>query len=147
MRRLDYGEERFGFPEGVAPSRPRRLAISPWLFVLATALNTMVAAVVAVFITLGVAKQERTNNSQQGEIAPASANTRPTVAVVSEPAPSIIAPQPIGLLPIGSPNQPLRPSRHDLVRSDADRFRHMVLAPRLVEPPRDHFARMVDIGV
>ena len=117
MRRLDYGEERFGFPEGVAPSRPRRLAISPWLFVPATALNTMVAAVVAVFITLsvakqeitlGVAKQERTNNSQQGEIAPAFANTRPTVAVGSEPAPSIIAPQPIGLLPIGSPNQPLR---------------------------------------
>ena len=108
MRRLDYGEERFDLPEGVGPSRPRRLAISPWLFVLATALNTMVAAVVAVFITLGVAKQERTNNSQQGEIAPASANTRPTVAVGSEPAPLIIAPQPIGLLPIGSPNQPLR---------------------------------------
>jgi hypothetical protein len=106
VRRLDYGEERFDLPEGAA-SRPRRLAISPWLFVLATALNTLVAAVVAVFVTLGVAKQERTT-SQQGETALPPANPKPTVAVGSEPAPLIIVPQPIGLLPIGSPNQPLR---------------------------------------
>jgi len=81
--------------------------MSPWLFVVATALNTLVAAIVAVFITLGVAKQERTN-SQPGETSSPSANTRQLVAVATEPTPLPVAPQPIGLLPIGSPSQPLR---------------------------------------
>ena len=104
VRRLDYGEERFGLPE---PAGPRRLAMSPWLFVVATALNTLVAAIVAIFITLGIAKQER-GNSPQGELPSTSVNTRSTVAVANDPMPLIVAPQPIGLLPIGSPNQPLR---------------------------------------
>jgi len=103
VRRLDYGEERFGLPE----PGPRRLAMSPWLFVVATALNTLVAAIVAVFITLSVARQERPN-SQPGETSSTPASTRQLVAVATEPTPLSVVPQPIGLLPIGSPNQPLR---------------------------------------
>ena len=38
-------------------ARARGSSISPWLFVLATALNTIVAAVLAVLITLGVVRQ------------------------------------------------------------------------------------------
>ena len=61
--RSDYGEEPFGRPEGAAAlrGRHRHPGISPWLFVMATALNTMVAAVLAVIITLGVVRQERTD--------------------------------------------------------------------------------------
>ena len=38
-------------------ARRRGSGLSPWLFVLATALNTIVAAVLAVLITLGVVRQ------------------------------------------------------------------------------------------
>jgi hypothetical protein len=107
VRRFDYGEERFGRQESVAASGPRHLAMNPWLFVLATVLNTLAAAVVVVYVTLNVAKQGRING-QQGEVPSTSANTRSTVAVANEPAPLIVAPQRIGLTPIGSPDQPLR---------------------------------------
>ena len=51
----DY-REPFDHREGAAAlrARNRHPGISPWLFVMATALNTMVAAVLAVIITLGV---------------------------------------------------------------------------------------------
>jgi hypothetical protein len=74
---------------------------------MATALNTMVAAVLAVIITLGVVRQERTE-SQPREVTLASAYTKPAMAVGGEPAQSIDASQPIDLQPIGSPSQPLR---------------------------------------
>jgi hypothetical protein len=105
--RLDYGEERFGVVEGVATLMPRRLAMSPWLFVVVTALNTAVAAVVAIFVTLSVARQEW-GYSPQGETASVTASIRPAVAVGDEPTPLSFSAQPIGLLPIGSPDQPLR---------------------------------------
>jgi hypothetical protein len=87
-----------------ASNRPA--PISPWLFVVVTALNTMMAAIVAVFITLDVMK-ERANN-RQAETALVTAKVKPAPVVVSEPTPLIVSPQPISLRPIGSSNQPLR---------------------------------------
>jgi hypothetical protein len=108
-RRSDYRDELLSPPEDTVRLRAssRRQPISPWLFVIVTALNTMAAAVVAVFITLNVLKQERPN-THPAETAPASANIKPTVVIGSEPTPLIPTPQAIGLLPIGSSNQPLR---------------------------------------
>jgi hypothetical protein len=79
--------------EGPALARSRRRAsnVSPWLFVMATALNTMVASVLAVIITLGVVRQERS------EVGVRSETITPNVPF-----------QRISLPPIGSPNQPLR---------------------------------------
>jgi hypothetical protein len=105
--RLDYGEEQFGVSDGVATLMPRRLAMSPWLFVVVTALNTVVAAVVAIFVTLSVARQELAYGAPE-ETASVTATTRPAIAVGNERAPWSFSPQPIGLLPIGSPDQPLR---------------------------------------
>jgi hypothetical protein len=107
--RSDHREERFDPTEGAATlrARSRHPGISPWLFVMATALNTMVAAVLAVIITLGVVRQER-SGSQQHEAALASPYPRPTVGVGSEPHQPVAAAQPIDLRPIGSPSQPLR---------------------------------------
>jgi hypothetical protein len=55
--------------------------VSPWLFVMATALNTMVASVLAVIITLGVVTQER-SDSLPREAALAS-YARPAVGMRS----------------------------------------------------------------
>src|SRR3979411_3482841 len=53
--------------------------ISPWLFVMATALNTMVAAVLAVIITLGVVRQEQRTDTEprDGVLAAAYARAEP----------------------------------------------------------------------
>jgi hypothetical protein len=82
----------------LARSHSRASNVSPWLFVMATALNTMVASVLAVIITLGVVRQERS------DILPRDA----AVGVRSETMTRNEAFQRISLLPIGSPNQPLR---------------------------------------
>jgi hypothetical protein len=82
----------------LARSRSRASNVSPWLFVMATALNTMVASVLAVIITLGVVRQERS------DILPRDA----AVGVPSEAITPNVAFQQISLLPIGSPSQPLR---------------------------------------
>ena len=57
----DQQNAPFDSYEGAALKRARSRApsISPWLFVMATALNTMVASILAVIITLGVVRQER----------------------------------------------------------------------------------------
>jgi hypothetical protein len=105
-QRSDDRDEQPYPAEGAARSRAsiRRAPINPWLFMIVTTLNTMVAAVVAVFITINVLKQERPN-SQPGVTAPASANTTPPTPLIAAPQP--IAMLPIRLLPIGSSNQPL----------------------------------------
>lgn len=104
--RSDY-RERPDLPPGAAMLRAsgRQPGISPWLFVMATALNTMVAAVLAVIITLGVVRQERTDNAPR-EMALASAYGRPAVA--SDAAQQVAGMQALELMPIGSPNAPLR---------------------------------------
>jgi hypothetical protein len=95
-------------PTGAATRRAvsRHQSINPWLFVMATALNTMVAAVLAVIITLGVVRQERADSPAR-EMTLASALSRPALGTASEPTP-LGAAQPIELGPIGSPDQPLR---------------------------------------
>jgi TPR repeat protein len=103
----------FGAYEGAALKRARSRvpSISPWLFVMATALNTMVASILAVIITLGVVRQERSDvrsDVQPRDGALAAAYARPAVAVRSETAAPNVALQQISLQPVGSPNQPLR---------------------------------------
>jgi hypothetical protein len=111
--------EPFDRPEGAAAlrARNRHPGISPWLFVMATALNTMVAAVLAVIITLGVVRQERTDGP--GREAALAAYARSAGGVGGEqtqpvqpsqqtqPAPPNPAPLAVDLRPIGSPGQPL----------------------------------------
>ena len=106
---MGYRDEQFDSVEGAATlrARNRNPGISPWLFVMATALNTMVAAVLAVIITLGVVRQERTDGQREVALVSA-AYGKSTVGIGREPTASITAPQAISLQPIGSPNQPLR---------------------------------------
>jgi hypothetical protein len=105
--RPEYRSERRDLPPGAAtqPAGGRQPSISPWLFVMATALNTMVAAVLAVIITLGVVRQERVDNTPRGEMALASAYSRPAPA--SDPIQQVAGTQALELRPIGSPNAPL----------------------------------------
>ena len=91
----------------------RGSSISPWLFVLATALNTIVAAVLAVLITLGVVRQgsPRDGTLPKGSVAVgpragdfATATTPPP----GNPAQLMALTRAIELEPIGSPDRPLR---------------------------------------
>jgi len=106
--RADYRGERLDLPRAPAPSPAsgRQPSISPWLFVMATALNTMVAAVLAVIITLGVVRQERTVDNAPREMTLASAVSRPALA--GDPTQQVVGTQAIELRPIGSPDAPLR---------------------------------------
>jgi len=87
----------FGEPVPQPPSRAP--GISPWLFVVATALNTMVASFLAVIITLGVVTQEQTNGQQREAVLP-SAYARPMAGVRNETTALNTAVQPIDLRPI-----------------------------------------------
>jgi hypothetical protein len=92
---------------------------------MATALNTMVAAVLAVIITLGVVRQERTDGSGR-EVALAAytrsgggvggGQTQPVQP--AQPAPPNPAPLAVELQPIGSPGQPLLLEAQKPARSD-----------------------------
>jgi TPR repeat protein len=109
----DQQNAPFDSYEGAALKRARSRvpSISPWLFVMATALNTMVASILAVIITLGVVRQERSDVRSDVPLRDAvlaSAYARPAVAVRSETAAPNVALQQMSLQPIGSPNQPLR---------------------------------------
>ncbi|MFM9850500.1 MAG: hypothetical protein ACKVP3_25515 [Hyphomicrobiaceae bacterium] len=114
-----------------APRLPERGAtINPWLFVLATALNTTVAAVLAVLITLGVVQQQPEQTADDARRRLASDRGGPgydqrqesmtTGAFISQwkdqAPPSTVA---VDLRAIGSPEEPLRlepqkPSRFPL---------------------------------
>ena len=98
-----------GSYEGAAlvRARSRPSGVNPWLFVMATALNTTVASVLAVIIALGVVRQEWSNVQPQKAML-ASAYAAPAVGVQSEPMLANVAFQQIYLRPIGSPDQPLR---------------------------------------
>src|ERR1700730_7343556 len=108
----DYREEHPSKNAANLRAPSRHSGISPWLFVIATALNTMVAAFLAVIITLGTVRQELTDN-QQRKTTFASVNTRPAIGVESEPTQLSGASQEIDLRPIGSPNQPLPPQARE----------------------------------
>jgi hypothetical protein len=76
------------------------LGISPWVFVVATAANTIIAAVLAVVITLGVARRDPPPaEAEKLAVAP-----KPPVPPHSEPT----LPRPVELLPVGAPGEPLR---------------------------------------
>jgi len=88
-------------------------ALNPWFFVLATALNTTIAAVLAVLITLSVVRPEPPREPDVQASGRLAADARSAVVPrtltmttesVQIPAPS----RPIEIEPIGSPERPLR---------------------------------------
>ena len=74
------------------------LGISPWVFIAATAVNTVLAAGLAVVIALGMARRE----TAPVETAKVAVVVKP--AGQSDPA----VPRPLELLPVGSASEPLR---------------------------------------
>ena len=83
-------------------ARNRSPSSRAFLFVMLTALNTTVASILSVIITLGVVRRDRSDVEPQY-----------TPAVVrSEPTTTPVAIQRINLRPIGSPDQPLRLEPH-----------------------------------
>ncbi len=113
-----YAEaERLRAVAGLLQSERRGGSISPWIFVLATALNTTVVAVLAVVITLGVVQQDAGRDGQQArslQVDPRDETDRElrlaaTSAVATGSNQPANSPFPsIRIDPIGSPQQPLR---------------------------------------
>jgi hypothetical protein len=101
--RSDYWTSDDGSePRALVLARPPAaggLGISPWVFIVATAVNTVVAAVLAIVITLGVARRE----AGPVEAEKVAASAKPAPEVQPEPMP-----RPVELLPVGSAKQPLR---------------------------------------
>jgi hypothetical protein len=91
-----YGDAAFRRARNRTPSS------RAFLFVMLTALNTTVASILSVIITLGVVRRERSD--VQPQEAP--------VVVRSEPMTPHVAIQRINLGPIGSPDLPLRLEPH-----------------------------------
>lgn len=89
----------------------RGATLSPWLFVLATALNTIVVAVLAVIITLGVVRQ---GAQQEALLAKGPSNAGPRSAdFAAAPPPGnptqiMSLTRGMELQTIGSPDRPLR---------------------------------------
>jgi hypothetical protein len=95
-----------------APAR-QATAASPWLFVLATGLNTIIAAVLAVLITLSVVRPDAPREPDSGKATALppdtkSANPRATTVTMADASQGPIPARPIELQPIGSPERPLR---------------------------------------
>jgi hypothetical protein len=101
----DYRDSQY---DETAPAllRARRSSpgISPWLFVMATALNTMVAAVLAVIITLGVVEGQ----SRDGASASTGYTRVNTTYTNANETTRLASTQGLALRPIGSPKEPLR---------------------------------------
>src|SRR5258708_39665692 len=102
----DQQNAPFDSYEGAALKRARSRppSISPWLFVMATALNTMVASILAVIITLGVVRQERSDvrsDVQPRDPALAPAYARPAAAARTRAAAPNVGCHPITRRPIG----------------------------------------------
>ncbi|HJU31853.1 MAG TPA: hypothetical protein VJ740_10370 [Hyphomicrobiaceae bacterium] len=88
-----------------------RGSVNPWFFVLATALNTTIAAVLAVLITLSVVRPgppREFDPHAPGRLATdtRSAPTPKTFAMTTEAVPGFG--RPLEMEPIGSPERPLR---------------------------------------
>jgi hypothetical protein len=84
----------------LARARDRTTGINPWMFVMATALNTTVASILAVIITLGL-NQDRSAGEAQDAVPP------PNRSVGAGREPANAAFQQINLRPVASPDQPL----------------------------------------
>src|SRR5262245_46985451 len=85
------------------PQSSVAVGIAPWMFVVATAVNTVIAAVLAVVITLGVARREQPPAETEKVAARLS-----SLAPSPEPRSELLPPRPVILQPIGSPSEPLR---------------------------------------
>ena len=114
--RAQWTDPAEGFAAAGTAARAHNSAISPWLFVMATALNTIVAAVLTVLITLGVVNREPPRDSEQllsilpgagPAAAPRAVTTGALYSRSKDPGELALA-RPVELLPIGSPGQPLR---------------------------------------
>jgi hypothetical protein len=117
-----YGQGAIPVGGSSAALQPSKSAsLGPWLFVLATALNTIVAAVLAVLITLGVVRQEPSRATDQargrqpdgygaGRSEPRQQTLSSATAtpVISEPGATTAPARAVRLWPIGSPQEPLR---------------------------------------
>ena len=88
--------------------RGRGSSLSPWVFVLATALNTIVAAVLAVLITLGVVQQGRNGPTTVAKISPASEARAPGAGNTAPTQTLMTLTRAVELESIGSPDRPLR---------------------------------------
>src|SRR5262245_59079084 len=84
------------------PQSSVAVGIAPWMFVVATAVNTVIAAVLAVVITLGVARREQPP-AETEKVAARLSSLAPSPEPRSE-----LPPRPVILQPIGSPSEPLR---------------------------------------
>jgi hypothetical protein len=107
------GAAREGWNQGdgaaIQRARNNQQGISPWMFVMATALNTMVAAVLAVLITLGVVRQEQAGGGVPRDISLAAASARASTTGLADDLPGLVtSSRLVGVRPIGSPDQPLR---------------------------------------
>jgi hypothetical protein len=108
-------------PPLAMPPVPRSPTVSPWLYVLATALNTIVVAVLAVVITLGVMRQEP--GQIEGEVRERLAKVRSSLGIdprqedlttgaftnipSARTQPALPVPA-VRVRAIGSPEEPLR---------------------------------------
>jgi TPR repeat protein len=100
--------------DGGEQMRPQSV-MGPWLFVLATALNTIVAAVLAVLITLGVVRQGPGQDAALAALPPAAASDAQTASTAAAEVPASekraqmlsLVPT-VVMRPIGSPDAPLR---------------------------------------
>ena len=93
--------------EAQSGRRARSSTLSPWLFVLATALNTIVAAVLAVLITLGVVRQ---GTPREATLARGPSTVDSNAAATSPRASTtqlMSLTSTLELQPIGSPERPL----------------------------------------
>lgn len=88
----------------LVPVQPKSSGLSPWVFVVATAVNSVVAAALAVVITLGMARREAPTPPPPAEAERVAASIKLAPEAQAEPA----LPQPVELLPIGSPGEPLQ---------------------------------------
>jgi hypothetical protein len=124
--------------------------------VLATALNTIVAAVLAVLITLGVVHQEPRDLplAKAGPVAAdgriASATPAPT-PLPGSPTQIMNLTRPTGLLPVGSPDhplrlEPLRPSRLPLRMHPDEAQQETFILVLSGLPPRSSLAGAERIG-
>ncbi|MBO0764546.1 MAG: sel1 repeat family protein [Hyphomicrobiaceae bacterium] len=95
-------DQLFDSSRALVPVQPKSAGMSPWMFVIATAINAGVAAALAVVITLGIARRDATT-TQVAEAEKVAASIKVAEAQ-PEPPPS----RPLELLPVGSPTEPLR---------------------------------------
>jgi hypothetical protein len=99
-----WEDQRIEPSRALVPVQPKSPSISPWVFVIATAVNAGVAAALAVVITLGIARRDPAVPPAAAEVEKIAASIKVAAEAQAEPA----LPRPVELLPVGSPSEPLR---------------------------------------